>query len=223
MLGVLAVVALVIGGFYGVDAVRTAMTAEPEAPAETATPTPTASGPPEGVTAECPTEAVAIRAKTDKEKYEPGDTAKIEMLVTNNHDAACTIDVATSMQSYVVTHGSETVWSSDYCTAEAKDEEAKAAAKSNPVVFVANSTQSASLDWKMVPATKGCKKTADELEEGDYQLRVSLGDLTSSPVTFTVDDPDTPGTTPTPTPKPTDSTAKPTETTKPAETEKPQD
>ena len=130
----------------------------------------------------CPASAVKVAADTDKETYSSGEEAHLVMSVTNAHEASCAIQVAPSTQEFRVTHGDETVWSSEWCAVKGKTSD------DQKIVFAPNSTRKARLTWQTIPVDKNCNRIAETLPAGKYELVTRLGNISSQPASFTIRD-----------------------------------
>jgi hypothetical protein len=80
-------------------------------PSSTPSPTFTSA---EGGTA-CNPEQVTVVAVTDSNSYAAGVKPMISMKITNAGSAPCTFDVGTGAQEYVITSGTDRIWSSKDC------------------------------------------------------------------------------------------------------------
>ncbi|MYM20765.1 hypothetical protein GSY69_12540 [Brevibacterium sp. 5221] len=148
-------------------------------PAPAAATTQSAAGPTDAeASGSCPADSISVTAKTDKKAYQAGDSAKLQLTVKNGNDKDCSIEVGSAAQNYIVQRDGKTVWASQYCAAGgAKDVKN----------FAAGSEKKATVAWDMVPADDTCKKTADALEPGTYQLITQLGKVKSQAADFTVE------------------------------------
>lgn len=140
-------------------------------------------GPGEG-SGKCPPESIQVTAATDKGNYKQNSTIKLELGVTNGHNASCAIDVGPKLQTYTVKQGDKVVWSSAFCVSGEQEEATQ--------VFVSGARKNAVLPWDMIPTDDKCNRTADTLEPGQYQLVTKLGERESQPAPFEVDAPPTP-------------------------------
>lgn len=127
----------------------------------------------------CPTEAVVVSAATDKKSYKPNSVIKLELAVTNKHDASCAIDVGAKQQTFTVKKDKDTVWSSAYCVSGPQEDSTQ--------VFVSGARKKSILPWDMIPTDKKCNRTADTLEPGEYSLVTKLGEIESKPAKFVVE------------------------------------
>ncbi len=112
LLGVLAVVLVIV-----LIVVRPG-TGEEGAP----TPQPTGSSEPTtapsvaaGDEEACSPDVVALTAVTDSTSYSSGQQPMISMTIVNAGSVPCTFDVGTAAQEYVITSGSDRIWSSADC------------------------------------------------------------------------------------------------------------
>jgi hypothetical protein len=78
------------------------------------TPTPTASQP-AGTVVACNSKDIALRAETNQEAYAEGEFPQFSMTITNAGTTACTLEVGTDKQKYVIMSGSDLIWDSTVC------------------------------------------------------------------------------------------------------------
>lgn len=141
---------------------------------------PAGPGPDES-SGKCPTEAVEISAKTDKPSYKPNSVIKLELGVTNKHNASCAIDVGPQKQTFTVKKDKDTVWSSAFCVSGQQKDQTQ--------VFVSGANKKSVLPWDMIPTDDKCNRTNDTLDPGEYTLVTKLGDIESQPAKFVVEKP----------------------------------
>ncbi|MDQ1595427.1 MAG: hypothetical protein QOH40_1983 [Arthrobacter pascens] len=126
----LLVLAIVLGGFVAVstalsaggtaatDAGGQAAESQPAdggaAAAPAATPTPTAAG-------GCQENLVTVTAATDKAAYAPGEDPLLTLKVTNGNKVPCQVNLGTSQMEFLITSGSDRIFSSQDCQAESTD------------------------------------------------------------------------------------------------------
>ncbi|NUS35184.1 MAG: hypothetical protein HOQ04_01745 [Pseudarthrobacter sp.] len=162
----LLVVALVLGGFALAGAfkagseqassTRTA-TADP-APAATsaaATPTVSASAPPTATptpapsaTPACNQNLVTVTAVTDKQAYGPGENPVLSLKVTNGGSVPCEVNIGTSQMEFLVTSGSDRIFSSKDCQASSED---------LVKVIAPGASETANFPWGRTRSAEGCK------------------------------------------------------------------
>ncbi|MET1086333.1 MAG: hypothetical protein ABWY04_04305 [Arthrobacter sp.] len=129
----LLVLAVAIGGFAAVSSVlnggqsapggETAPSGQeagqqvgPEIPAS---PSASPSGPPDGNG--CEQNLVTVTASTDKTAYAAGENPLLTLKVTNGNRVPCEINIGTSQMEFLVTSGSDRIFSSTDCQADATD------------------------------------------------------------------------------------------------------
>ncbi|MBI5162201.1 MAG: hypothetical protein HY996_12435 [Micrococcales bacterium] len=81
------------------------------APTDAASPDASASA----TGAACKPANVKVVAVTDKATYASGAQPMLSMSITNSGSSACTFDVGTGAQGYVITSGTEKIWDSRDC------------------------------------------------------------------------------------------------------------
>ena len=64
---------------------------------------------------ECTDDQVKLVAVTDDTSYKGDEKPMISMKITNEGTAPCTYDVGTGAQEYIITSGSDRIWSSQDC------------------------------------------------------------------------------------------------------------
>lgn len=77
------------------------------------TPTPTFSSAAGGEA--CNPAQIALTAVTDSNSYNAGVNPQISMTILNAGSAPCTFDVGTGAQEYIITSGTDRIWSSKDC------------------------------------------------------------------------------------------------------------
>lgn len=89
------------------------------------TPTSTASSPSPTATSTvtddadaCDPADIQVTAITDKGGYNQGELPLVSMSITNTGATACTINAGTDAQEYIITSGSDQIWSSRDCQTE---------------------------------------------------------------------------------------------------------
>jgi hypothetical protein len=63
----------------------------------------------------CKKADVTVQAQTDALTYAAGVEPQLSLILTNTGTVACTMSVGTDVQEYVITSGSEKIWSSKDC------------------------------------------------------------------------------------------------------------
>ncbi len=101
------VLVLAILVFAGVWTLFSAFNASPAT-------TPVAS-PTAGTVAACNSSDISLRAETNQESYAAGEFPKFSMTITNAGTTACTLEVGTDVQKYIIMSGSDLIWDSTVC------------------------------------------------------------------------------------------------------------
>ncbi|WP_026266686.1 hypothetical protein [Arthrobacter sp. 131MFCol6.1] len=133
----LLVIAVAFGGFVAVSnamgggqpsgAQPSGAGAAPAAsPAASASGSPTASGEasasPTATSGEgCEQNLITVTAATDKPAYAAGEKPLLSLTVTNNNKMPCEVNLGTSQMEYMITSGSDRIFSSRDCQAESAD------------------------------------------------------------------------------------------------------
>lgn len=196
---VLAVLALlVVGGLvWGGLAVAGALSGEQDAgatePFQTApTPAPSAEEPDKGNTepapgdessakaAEdtCPPAAVKVEAATDAAAYPAGANPLLTLSVTNTGTEPCKINVGTAQMEFVVTSGSDRIFSSADCQDGSQDLLKE---------FEPGATEKANFTWERLRSAPGCAPVASNPNPGWYVFTARLGETTSEKAVFQLD------------------------------------
>jgi hypothetical protein len=143
------------------------------------TPTPTFTSAAGGEA--CNSGQIAIAAITDSNTYASGVQPALSMSITNIGAAPCTFDVGTAAQEYIITSGTDRIWSSKDC---------QTGAVANPVVLAPGVEQRTTpFAWDRTrSSTDTCNTTRPAAVAGPdgptYKLQVKLGDIESTETAF---------------------------------------
>jgi hypothetical protein len=144
-----------------------------------ATPTPTFTSAAGGEA--CNPDQIAIAAITDANSYASGVQPKLSMSITNIGAAPCTFDVGTAAQEYIITSGTDRIWSSKDC---------QTGAAANLVILAPGLEQTTTpFPWDRTrSSTTTCDTSRPAAVAGPdgptYRLQVKLGDIESEDVAF---------------------------------------
>lgn len=168
------------------------------APSGTATPAPTASAPmvtpsatPTPAAARTPTAApaeptasdacdaarVVVAAETDHDSYAPDENPVLTLVVRNEGEAPCTVNVGTSQMEFVITSGGERIFSSTDCQQASQDLER---------TIAPDGEERATFEWTRNRTVPGCTGVEGEPGSGEYTVTTRLGARSSSPLGFTL-------------------------------------
>jgi hypothetical protein len=176
LLGVIAVIVVIVlivvrpGG-------GSPSSAETKSPAPHATsPNPNPTFNTSGPAGACDPSVVTLTPVTDAASYAPTTQPKLSMSITNSGAKACTLDVGTKAQVYIITSGAETIWTSTDC-------------QTDPVSDVRTLEPGKSLTTTPFPwdRTRSSKSTCTATNKppviangASYHLQVKVGGITSS-------------------------------------------
>lgn len=179
LIAVIVVIVLIVVRPGSTPSAGPSQSPTPSATTPSASPTPTftsvAGGEP------CNPDQVAIAAITDSNSYASGVQPALSMSITNIGSAPCTFDVGTSAQEYIITSGSDLIWSSKDCQTDAA---------ANPVVLAPGVEQTTTpFAWDRTrSSTTTCESERPAAVSGPdgptYKLQVKLGPLESTETAF---------------------------------------
>lgn len=120
----------------------------------------------------CDPAAVVIAGNTDHDTYAEGEFPQLSMTITNTSDVACTIEVGTDKQKYIITSGSDQIWDSTVC-------------QSGTTPFVqefgpGESITTNTFEWGRARSDNCDNGTPAVAGGASYNLSVQLGDVVSA-------------------------------------------
>ncbi len=137
--------------------------------------TPSTSATSGSPSAACDPSVITLTPVTDAASYAAGVQPMLSMTITNSGASACTFDVGTDAQVYLITSGSDQIWSSKDCqTAPAANKQILEPGKAlSTTPFAWDRTRS---------STTTCTGNRPEVTAGgaSYHLTVQVGDAKSS-------------------------------------------
>ncbi|WP_133831292.1 hypothetical protein [Arthrobacter sp. AG258] len=186
----LLVIALVLGGLALAGAFKGGSqqasstqpsTADPAAsrtPSATASATPSATpSPTAAATPTCNQNLVTVTASTDKAAYGPGENPMLTLKVTNGGTVPCEVNIGTSQMEFLVTSGSDRIFSSKDCQASSEDLEK---------VIAPGASETANFPWGRNRSADGCKPVSAAPGGGGayYIFTAKLGSRASPKAVF---------------------------------------
>ncbi|WP_457947660.1 hypothetical protein ACTAQI_17950 [Pseudarthrobacter sp. alpha12b] len=190
----LLVIALVVSGFALAGAFKggsqQASSTQPSSPDPAASPsaaaTPSASAsatpsatpsPTAPATPTCNQNLVTVSAATDKPVYGPGENPLLTLKVTNGGTVACEVNIGTSQMEFLVTSGSDRIFSSKDCQASSDD---------LVKVIAPGASETANFPWSRNRSADGCKAVAAAPGGGGayYIFTAKLGSRASPKAVF---------------------------------------
>ncbi|KRE81290.1 hypothetical protein [Arthrobacter sp. Soil764] len=149
--------------------------ATPSGPASattSATPSATASATPS-----CNQNQVTVSASTDKPAYGPGENPMLTLKVTNGGSVPCEVNIGTSQMEFLVTSGSDRIFSSKDCQASSED---------LVKVIAPGASETANFPWNRNRSAEGCKAVSAAPGGGGayYIFTARLGSRASPKAVF---------------------------------------
>ena len=188
---VLLVIAVVIGGFAAVSSVLNAGQSSSDAQSssgEGAAPSGQEPGPSTGpeTTASpsaspqgdgCEQNLVTVTAATDKPAYADGENPLLTLKVTNGNRVPCEINIGTSQMEFLVTSGSDRIFSSTDCQADATE---------LVKTIAPGQSETANFLWERNRSVEGCKLIEAKPGAGGayYVFTARLANKTSPKAVF---------------------------------------
>ena len=192
LIGLVAGISAVVNTLRGDDSASATQTTEeatlpgPDsqqpgaAPAGTAAPTAPAASPAATASATaapalCPPASVGVSATTDALSYTAGVAPMLTMTVTNTGAEACDVNVGTSQMEFIITSGSDRIFSSADCQQAGED------------LFKTikpNTVETAKFSWDRQRSAPGCSEVASNPNPGTYSFTARLGNISSERTTF---------------------------------------
>ncbi|MEE2570259.1 hypothetical protein V1638_12755 [Pseudarthrobacter sp. J64] len=150
---------------------ETAVAGDPTS-APTAEPTPTAPATPT-----CDQNLVTVAAATDKTLYLADEKPMLTLQVTNGGTVACEVNMGTSQMEFLVTSGTDRIFSSKDCQAKSED---------LVKVIQPGQSESANFPWQRNRSVEGCQPVAAVPGAGGayYVYTAKLGKRTSQKAVF---------------------------------------
>lgn len=138
------------------------------APAATPTPTP-ANG--------CDQNLVTVTAATDKPAYAAGESPLLTLKVTNGNKVPCEVNIGTSQMEYLITSGSDRIFSSKDCQSEGSD---------LVKTIAPGQSETANFQWQRNRTVQGCDPVEAKPGAGGayYVFTARLANKTSPKAVF---------------------------------------
>ena len=127
---------------------------------------------------ECDPADIVVEAETDAAAYAPGQEPVLSLVVRNESDVACAVNVGTSQMEFLVADPTARIFSSADCQQAPEDLER---------VLEPGAEEVATLAWERTSTAPGCEAVEPVPEDGTYALTTRLGNLTSATTSFVLD------------------------------------
>lgn len=126
--------------------------------------------------AACEPDVLAVSGATDQESYDENEQPKFTMTILQEGDELCDASVGSDEQSFVVEDADgEFVFSTKACQVDPQ---------SQVVEMEPGQSESVDYEWERIGTDEQCENIVEDIEPGQYQLVVGLGEQTADPVTF---------------------------------------
>ena len=124
----------------------------------------------------CDPEFLTVTGSTDQESYEEDEFPVFSMTVTHDGDVLCDASLGSDQQNFVVEDSDgEFVFSTRACQVDPQEQ---------IVEMEPGQSESAEFEWERVGTDEDCEALVEDIEPGQYQLVVSMGERTAEPVAF---------------------------------------
>jgi hypothetical protein len=125
----------------------------------------------------CEQNLVTVTAATDKQVYAAGEKPLLTLKVTNNNKVPCEVNIGTSQMEYMITSGSDRIFSSMDCQAQSAD-----LMKTIPP----GKSETANFPWQRNRTVQGCESVEAKPGTGGayYVFTARLANKTSPKAVF---------------------------------------
>ncbi|GAA4106925.1 hypothetical protein FB556_0974 [Enteractinococcus coprophilus] len=124
----------------------------------------------------CAPEMLVVTGATDQESYAPDETPEFTLTVTHDGDVLCDASLGSDQQNFVVEDADGGfVFSTRACQVDPQEQIVEMEpGQSEEVIF----------EWERVGTDEQCETIIDDVEPGEYQLVVAMGEHEAEPVRF---------------------------------------
>ena len=123
----------------------------------------------------CTAAEIALVLTSNARSYPAPGQPVLSVAITNVGTASCTLDAADAAREIVITSGSDRIWSSADCPAEAAP---------TPLLLDPGARWAVDVTWPRARSAEGCALGLAEPRPGTYTAAVSWLGATSDPVVF---------------------------------------
>lgn len=128
----------------------------------------------------CDPEMLTVIGATDQESYGPDETPEFTLTVTHDGDVLCDASLGSDQQSFVVEDADgEFVFSTRACQVDPQEQ---------IVEMEPGQSEEVTFEWERVGTDEDCETIIDDVEPGEYQLVVAMGEREAEPVTFELEE-----------------------------------
>lgn len=124
----------------------------------------------------CDPEFLTVFGETDQESYGEDEFPVFSMTVTHDGDVLCDASLGSDQQNFVVENADgDFVFATSACQVDPQEQ---------IVEMEPGQSESAEFEWERVGTDEDCENLVEDVESGQYQLVVSMGERTAEPVPF---------------------------------------
>jgi hypothetical protein len=125
----------------------------------------------------CQQNLITVTAATDKPSYGAGEKPLLTLKVTNNNEVPCEVNIGTSQMEFLITSGSDRIFSSQDCQADSTD-----LMKTIPP----GKSETANFPWQRNRTVQGCDPVQSKPGAGGayYVFTARLANKTSPKAVF---------------------------------------
>lgn len=147
---------------------------------ETVSPSPTETGDEDDDTDEvadaCDPEFLTVTGSTDQEIYAEDEDPRFAMTITHEGDVLCDAALGSDQQNFVVEDmDGQFVFATRACQVDPQEQ---------IVEMEPGQSESVNFQWERISTDEDCESEVEDVEPGQYQLLVSIGERTAEPVVF---------------------------------------
>ena len=127
----------------------------------------------------CDPQMLTVTGGTDQESYGPDEIPEFTLTVTHDGDVLCDASLGSDQQSFVVEDADgEFVFSTRACQVDPQEQ---------VVEMEPGQSEEVSFEWERVGTDEGCETIVEDVEPGEYQLVVAMGEREAEPVWFVLE------------------------------------
>lgn len=124
----------------------------------------------------CDLEFLTVAGSTDEQVYAEGESPVFLLTVTHDGDVLCDASLGSDQQNFVVEDSAgQFVFSTRACQVDPQEQ---------IVEMEPGQSETVEFEWERVGTDEDCETVVEDVEPGQYQLVVTMGEQTAEPVVF---------------------------------------
>ena len=124
----------------------------------------------------CDPEFLTVTGSTDQEVYAEDEDPRFTMTITHEGDVLCDASLGSDQQNFVVEDmDGQFVFATRACQVDPQEQ---------IVEMEPGQSESVNFQWERFSTDEDCESEVEDVEPGQYQLVVSIGERTAEPVEF---------------------------------------